>query len=348
MPPATPLPCRDGAGTPTVTPASGGTPSPGPSPRDDDRGGAAAPGGAPGRAGEPVEGASGGAGLGAFLRALRNRRRPEDVGWPVHAGPAGPGGSGASRRVPGLRRQEVADLAGVSLDYYTRIEQGRVGEVSPAVLTALGRALRATPEESAHLHRLAASPARRRSSRAQAPARPSLLALADSFAVPAAVLTPSLDVVAANLVWRLLITPPGQSLTRDRNLVRDHFLEPYARVLVADWSLGARAGVAGLRVQAALHPHDERVQQLVQELLDRSEEFRRLWSMPDVDGSTHGRHRLLHPRAGQYTYDYETLQPPGDEGLIVTLFSPVPGTGSQEVLDTLLAEHHRGTEEERS
>ena len=296
----------------------------------------------------PVGQTSGSAGLGAFLRALRNRRRPEDVGWPAHAGPAGPGGSGALRRVPGLRRQEVADLAGVSLDYYTRIEQGRVGEVSPAVLRGLARALKATPEESAHLHRLAAPPARHGASRAQAPVRASLLALADSFAVPVTIVTPSLDVIGANLMWRLLVTPVGQSLTQDRNLVLDHFLDPYARVLVPEWSQGAQTAVAGLRVQAALHPHDQRVQHVVQHLLSASEDFRRLWSVPEVSGSTYGRSRLVHPRAGQYTYDYETLQPPGDEGLIITLYSPVPGTGSQGVLDALLAEHRQGIEESHS
>ena len=285
---------------------------------------------------------SGSAGLGAFLRALRNRRRPEDIGWPTHAGPAGLGGSGAYRRVPGLRRQEVADLAGVSLDYYTRIEQGRVGEVSPAVLGGLARALKATPEEAAHLHRLAAPPPRREASRVESPLRASLVALADSFAVPVTIVTPSLDVIGANLLWRLLVTPAGQSLTQDRNLALDHFLDPCTRTSVPEWSHGAQTVVAGLRVQAALHPHDQRIQDVVQDLLSASEDFRRLWSVPEISGSTHGRSRLMHPRAGQYTYDYETLQPPGDDGFIITLYSPVPGTGSQDVLDTLLAEHRQG------
>ncbi|WP_049821309.1 helix-turn-helix transcriptional regulator [Kineococcus radiotolerans] len=289
----------------------------------------------------PVEEASGGAALGMFLRALRNRCQPQEVGLSGRAGPAGLSGSGAYRRVPGLRRQEVADLAGVSLDYYTRIEQGRCGEVSGAVLTSLARALRATVEETAHLHRLAAPPSHRRHAPAPAPLRPSLLALADAFAVPAVVIGPSLDVVSANLLWRLLVTPPGEPLVRSVNLATHHFLDPHAHVLFPDWHEAADATVARLRVQAALHPDDERVQQVVRELSGASPDFRRRWSVPQVRGAAHGRGRVVHPRAGTYTFDYETLQTPGGEGLVVASYSPVPGTGAQDVLDALVAGHRR-------
>ena len=277
--------------------------------------------------------------LGHFLRALRNRRQPQEVGLSRHVG------DGAFRRVPGLRRQEVADLAGVSLDYYTRIEQGRAGGVSAAVLAALARALQISAEESAHLRRLAASSNSARSTPPQSHAalRPSLLSLAERFTVPTSVVTPALDVVSANLTWRLLATPPGQALVGDFNIARWYFLDPYARQIVVKWRESAGAAVAGLRVQTARHPGDERVQQVVHELLAASEDFRQLWAAAEITGVAHGRRQLAHPTAGHYTFDYETLQTPGEEGLLITVHTPVPGTGSEQVLDRLLAAHTRHT-----
>ncbi|WP_432487738.1 helix-turn-helix domain-containing protein [Kineococcus sp. SYSU DK018] len=272
--------------------------------------------------------------LGDFLRAVRNHRRPQDVGLPAPA---------SARRVPGLRRQEVADLADVSLDYYTRIEQGRVGEVSGAVLNSLSRALHLRPEEDEHLRRLAAprSPrGARRQPRASAAVRAGLLALVEDHPAPAFLANPCLDVVAANLPWRVLATPPGRSVATIDNLVRWHFLDPYARELLIDWEEGAARTVAGLHVQSSLHPGDERVQELVAELLPASDEFRRMWAVPQVRGTAHGRERMRHPWAGEFAFDYESLQPPGDE-LVLAVFSPVAGTGSREVLDRLLAEHRR-------
>ena len=291
---------------------------------DDGAGGSAVPGATGGGAG-PVA-------LGDFLRAMRNHRQPHEVGLAGHHG---------NRRVPGLRRQEVADLADVSLDYYTRIEQGRVGEVSGAVLAALGRALRLTAEESTHLRRLASPATRPHRLQAHPPLRPQLVALADAFAVPASVVTPGFDVVAANLPWRLLTTPAGRPPAAGDNLARRHFLDPSARRLRPEWESDAVTVVAGLRVQAARHPGDQRIEQLVRELGAASADFRRLWAVPVITGSTHGRSRILHPRAGEYRFDYETLETPGAEGLIVTTYCPTPGSGAREVLDRLLAEHHR-------
>ncbi|GAB7192125.1 helix-turn-helix transcriptional regulator [Kineococcus sp. NUM-3379] len=264
--------------------------------------------------------------LGDFLRAMRSRLRPRDVGLPASLG---------HRRVPGLRRQEVADLAGVSLDYYTRIEQGRVGEVSGAVLNAVGDALRLSPEEAALLHRLAAPSRSVPRPRTGGTLRPGTAAMLASLTVPAAVVDHRMDVVAANLPFRLLVARPGGAPEAMDNLVRWFFLDPWARDLLPAWGESAGAAVAGLRLNWIRNPGDPGLDALVAELSARSTEFSRTWAVPDVTVAPHGRLTVEHPWAGTCWLDHHVLTLPG-EGMFLTLQTPVPGTGSEAVLDRLL------------
>ena len=264
--------------------------------------------------------------LGDFLRAMRSRLRPQDVGLP---------GSLGHRRVPGLRRQEVADLAGVSLDYYTRIEQGRVGEVSGAVLNAVGEALRLSAQETALLHRLAAPSRSVPRPRPEGRLRPGTTGMLASLTAPAAVVNHRMDVLAANLPFRLLIAPPGGRPEAMENLARWHFLDPRARDLLPGWRGSAAAVVAALRLNWVRNPDDPEFDALVAGLSAGSAEFSRRWAVPSVTGTAHGRLTVEHPWAGTCRLDHQALPLPG-EGLCLLLHTPVPGTGSEAVLDRLL------------
>ncbi|MCI2239445.1 helix-turn-helix transcriptional regulator [Kineococcus sp. TRM81007] len=264
--------------------------------------------------------------LGDFLRAMRSRLRPQDVGLPASSG---------HRRVPGLRRQEVADLAGVSLDYYTRIEQGRVGEVSGAVLNSVGEALLLSAEETALLHRLAAPSRSVPRPRPEGRLRPGTTGMLASLTVPAAVVNHRTDVLAANLPFRLLVARPSGPPEAMGNLVRWHFLDPWARELLPEWRDSAGAAVAGLRLNWVRNPGDPELDGLVAELSARSTEFSRVWGVPGVTGASHGRLTVEHPWAGTCRLDQQVLPLPG-EGVFLTLQTPVPGTGSEAVLDRLL------------
>ncbi|WP_456599486.1 helix-turn-helix domain-containing protein [Blastococcus sp. SYSU DS0616] len=264
--------------------------------------------------------------LGDFLRAMRSRLRPQEVGLPASLG---------HRRVPGLRRQEVAELAGVSLDYYTRIEQGRVGEVSGAVLNALAKALRLSADETALLHRLGAPSRSVPRPRSEGRLRPGTTGMLAWLTVPAAVVNHRMDVLADNLPFRLLLARPGGRPEAVGNLVRWHFLDPWARDLLPGWRDSAAAAVAGLRLNRARNPEDPLLDALITELSGRSAEFSRMWAVPEVTGTFHGRWTVEHPWAGTCLLDYQALPLPG-EGVFLALHTPVPGTGSEAVLDRLL------------
>ena len=263
--------------------------------------------------------------LGHFLKSRRARVRPEDVG----VQPFG------RRRVPGLRREELAQLAGVSFDYYVRLEQGRAGHPSEAVLDAIARALRLDDAERAHLFDLSRPVARRRAARPER-VRPQLRSLLDSLHdVPAMVIGRRMDVLAWNRLAAALLGDWGALPREQRNSARQFFLDDGARALYVDWDENARATVAWLRMAAGRHPDDAGLAELIGELSMKSEEFRRLWPRHDVREKTHGTKRLRHPIVGPLTLSYETLILPGDRDQALFLYTAEPGSESETALRLL-------------
>ncbi|WP_246106274.1 helix-turn-helix transcriptional regulator [Pseudonocardia kunmingensis] len=261
--------------------------------------------------------------LGEFLRARRELTRPEDHGLPV-----------GRRRVPGLRREEVAMLAGISADYYLRLERGRDRHPSTQVVEALARVLELDAESTAYLASLAAPAPRvpRRSRREPERAAPEIVRLLESMAgVPAFVLGRCMDVLAANRLCELLCgTIPG-----DGNIVRHVFLDPGAREFYPDWSDVAEETVAALRASAADAPDDPRLVTLVGELSVRSDEFRRLWARHDVRAKAAGRKRLVSPVVGEVTVGWESLAVASAPGQLVVTYFAEPGSPSAAALARL-------------
>ena len=277
--------------------------------------------------------------LGAFLKSRRARVTPEDVGLP---------GFG-KRRVPGLRREELAQLAGVSADYYVRLEQGRGGHPSAGVLDAIARALNLDDAERAHLYDLAHPvQARRRVPRPER-VRPEFQFLLDALdRVPALVLGRRMDVLAWNRLAAALIVdfgalPPGQ-----RNTARLFFLDEGMRSNYPDWEKAARETVAHLRLLAGRHPDDHALAELIGELSMKSEDFRRLWARHDVREKTHGAKRMEHPLVGPFTLFYETLALRGDPDQILVAYFAEPASESETALKLLdsMTESRRATEPE--
>jgi transcriptional regulator with XRE-family HTH domain len=264
--------------------------------------------------------------LGDFLRSRRARIRPEEVGLPSHG----------RRRVPGLRREEVAQLAGVSVDYYIRVEQGRGPSVSDAVLDAIARVLRLDETERAHLHAVARP--RRQRGRAAAPAprvRPGVQVLLDGMDhSPAFVMNHRMDILAwnalADAVFHYTQTSP-----EERNIPRHVFLDPTASGFYPEWHAVAAQCVAHLRVLAGRHADDPGLTSLVGELSLRSEDFRRLWADHPVAESAYGVKRIQHPVAGLLTFPYETLAVTADPEQTLLVYTPEPGSETAERLALL-------------
>lgn len=253
--------------------------------------------------------------IGRFLRAKRERLSPQECGLPVFG----------QRRVTGLRREEVALLAGVSPDYYVRLEQGRARAASDQVLDAVARVLRLDPVETEHLRRLA-HPDRPHADRASAEgtpqtARVGVLALLEAMTdVPAFVLDPCMDVVAANLLGEAVLALPADPAMR--STVRQVFLDPGAREYYLDWEQVARETTAHLRRMAGLRPDDPRLRSLIGELTIGHPEFARLWALQEVQAKAHGVKRLRHPDAGRLDFAYETLTLPGDPDQMLVTYTP--------------------------
>ncbi|WP_084955646.1 helix-turn-helix transcriptional regulator [Thermoactinospora rubra] len=264
--------------------------------------------------------------LGDFLRSRRARVRPEAAGLPTY---------GERRRVEGLRREEVALLAGVSVPYYVRLEQGRAGNVSEEVVDAVARALGLDETERAHLHALA-RPVRAR--RAGAPAqrvRPTLRRLLDAMGdTPAFVLGRRTELLAYNRMTALLFWRP----LADTNCARLVFLDEHFRSLYPDWADKARETVAFLRLDAGRHPEDRRLAALVGELSVKSANFRRLWARHDVKERSAGRTRFRHPLVGELVLDYDSLRPADDPDQVLVTYLPEPGSPSEEALRFLRAQ----------
>lgn len=263
-----------------------------------------------------------------FLRSRRGRVDPADVGLPPGAGP---------RRVPGLRREELARLAGVSVDYYVRLEQGRAHGASEDVLDAVARALRLSDDERAHLFDLARPEGRRRRPRAPQPqrVRPGILTLIQSLPTPAFVLGPRLDVLATNRMTRALLCDFDARPPQERNHARWVFLDPAARELYVDWEAIARDNVAALRMFAGRHPDDPELCALVGELSVRSPEFAGWWGTHDVLRQSHGTKRYRHPVVGELTVAYEALPLPDAPEQTLFLYSVQPGSPSADAMQFL-------------
>ncbi|MFC3572774.1 helix-turn-helix transcriptional regulator [Streptomyces yaanensis] len=263
--------------------------------------------------------------LGDFLRSRRARIQPEEVGLPSHG----------RRRVPGLRREEVAQLAGVSVDYYIRLEQGRGQSVSDAVLDAIARVLRMDETEHAYL-RTVARPRSRRERRPAAPrVRPGVQLLLDTMErTPAFVLGRRMDVLAWNALGDA-VSGFSRMAPGARNMPRQVFLDPAARDFYPEWAAVAAQTVANLRISAGVYTDDRELCALVGELSLKSEDFRRLWADHQVKECAYGVKKVRHPVAGLLTLPYETLTVPADPEQTIVVYTPEPGSETAERLALL-------------
>jgi transcriptional regulator with XRE-family HTH domain len=264
-----------------------------------------------------------------FLASRRAKVTPEQVGLPA---------GGGKRRVPGLRREEVAVLAGVSTDWYTRLEKGHINGVSADVLDAVARALQLDEAERAHLFNLAraARPDRTPRRRGQSRVRPSMQRILDSMVTtPAFVRNGRLDLLAINALGRALFSPAFEDPVRPANLARFNFLDPAARDFYPDWNNSANTTVALLRTEAGRDPHNKDLADLIGELATRSDEFRVRWAAHNVKLHRTGTKRFHHPIVGDVTVDFESLDLPGDLGQKVIVYTAEPGSPSQHAIDLL-------------
>ncbi|MFL5875508.1 MAG: helix-turn-helix transcriptional regulator [Solirubrobacteraceae bacterium] len=264
-----------------------------------------------------------------FLTSRRAKITPDQVGLPAY----GP------RRVPGLRREEVAVLAGVSAPYYTRLERGDMSGVSESVLEALAGALQLDDAERAHLFDLAraAGPmARRRRRSAPKQIRPTVQRLLDAITgAPALVQNGRLDVLAANQLGRALYSEMFRDPTRPANHARFTFLNPMAPGVYPDWERAANDGVALLRAEAGRDPYDRDLTDLIGELSTRSEEFRARWGAHNVRLHQTGTKRFHHPVVGDLTLSFEMMELAADPGLHLLTYTAEVGSKSDEALNLL-------------
>jgi transcriptional regulator with XRE-family HTH domain len=282
---------------------------------------------------EPVQEPSGGAldrraELSEFLRTRRARLKPEDVGLPDF---------GRHRRVPGLRREELAQLAGVSVAYYTRLEQGNGRNVSAEVLDAISRALRLTDAEHAHLTHLAKPKQhkKKQAGRTQQ-VRGALLQLLDSIdGVPAYISGRRSDILAWNRMAAALFGDWAELPPQDRNWARMVFLRPEYRDLFREWESKATDIVSYLRMDAGCHPDDPRLSALVGELSVKSEEFRRLWATHDVKEKGYGVKHFRHPLVGDLSLSFESFRLSDDSEQMLITYHAEPGSTSAEALRLL-------------
>ncbi|MGW0822821.1 helix-turn-helix domain-containing protein [Streptomyces sp. NPDC002845] len=262
-----------------------------------------------------------------FLRSRRARLKPEDLGLPSYG----------RRRVPGLRREELAQLAGVSFAYYTRLEQGYGDNMSPEVLDAVAQALRLNEDERAHLVRLA-QPGRQGATQEDSPPqrlRPAVRHLLDSLGVPAYVAGRRMDILGWNRLAAALFGDWAQLSPGERNWPRLILLSPRTRDRFADPGVMAQSILSVLRMDAGAHPDDPQLACLIKELSEKSEEFRRLWARHDVRCKSYGTLRMRHPLVGEFDVCQETMSLPDDTVQLLVTFHAEPGSRSEKALRTL-------------
>ena len=265
-----------------------------------------------------------------FLTSRRARVTPERAGLPKY---------GRHRRVSGLRREEVALLAGISVEYYTRLERGNARGVSETVLEAISQALQLDEAEHAHLLDVVrtanAERTPRRSSSPQR-VRPSVARIVEAMTgIAAGVLNGRLDVLYANDLLKALFSDLFRDPVRPPNIARFAFLDPRSRALWVDWEKAARDTVAILRAEAGRNPYDRALSDLVGQLSTRSEEFRVLWATHDVQFHRTGTKQFHHPLVGDLTLAFESLELRADPGLSLLTYSAEPGSASEQALDEL-------------
>ena len=264
-----------------------------------------------------------------FLTSRRARITPQQAGLPVFGG---------TRRVLGLRREEAAMLAGVSVDYYTRLERGNLKGVSEIVLDALARGLRLDEAERAHLFDLAraAGPTTARPRRRPLPqVRSSVQRILESMTVPAFVQNGRLDVLAANRLGCALYSEMFADPVRPANLARFVFSNPRSRDFFGDWDRAANDTVAILRSEAGRDPYDGGLSDLVGELATRSEEFRTRWAAHNVRLHRTGVKHVCHPVVGDLDLTFEMMELAADPDLHILTYTAEPGTRSEEGLRLL-------------
>jgi transcriptional regulator with XRE-family HTH domain len=265
--------------------------------------------------------------LGEFLRARRGRLSPADVGLPSGLGP---------RRTPGLRREELAAIAGLSIDYYIRLEQGKETNPSGPILDGLARALRLNDEEQSHLYALANRAAGRsaRSPSGSSVVRPGIRQLLETLRpYPAYVLNRTSDVLAVNPEGLALFHGMAEWPAGRRNTIRYTFLHPAARELLVDWNKDAMQAAAHLRAVDADYPADPALRALIAELRAGSPEFARMWQCHEVRRRRGERKPFRHPRVGEFTLTTEVLYL--EDGQRMTIYQARPGTRDHDAMTLL-------------
>ena len=267
-----------------------------------------------------------------FLKSRRDKVTPEQAGLPVYG----------TRRVTGLRRNEAATLAGVSVEYYTRLERGNLQGVSDSVLESVARALQLDDLERGHLFDLAraanASPARlaRGAKPARPVVRPSVARIIEKMPeLPAFVQDDYFDILLANPLGRALYSELYDDPLAGANTARFVFLSPAARRFYLDWEQVARGAVGTFRVLAGRNPYDRKLTNLIGELSARSDAFRVMWGANDVHLFREGTKRFHHPVVGELALEHESMDVPGETGLAVTVYSAPPGSAAEEKLGLL-------------
>ncbi|WP_307215124.1 helix-turn-helix transcriptional regulator [Microbacterium sp. SORGH_AS_0888] len=265
-----------------------------------------------------------------FLTTRRGRITPAEAGLPAYGG---------NRRVAGLRREEVAVLAGVSVDYYTRLERGNLTGASEAVLAGISQALQLNDAETEHLFDLArrANAGPRSHRRSPAPrVRSSIQQVLDAIDnAPAWVLNAAHDMVAANRLAQALHAPVLANPRRPANTARFMFLDPAAKTFWREWDRASDDVAAFLRAETARNPQEEALTDLIDELSAQSEEFRQKWAKHDVRFHRTGTKKLTHPVVGDLDLDFESMEFPADPGFILIVYTAKAGTPSADALRLL-------------
>jgi len=267
---------------------------------------------------------SNGTPLGDFLRARREALKPQDVGLPDYG----------RRRVPGLRREEVALLAGVSSDYYIRLEQGRENSPSPQVLEAVAQALKLDAESADHLNRLCLAPSQRPHGRSEAEVGAQLLQLMDGWEhTPAFVLGPALDILAGNSLAAAL----HSGFDAFDNLARNVFVDPAGHEFYQEWERAAHSCVAELRAAYGHDPESARIAEVVAELSDASEEFTALWQLHDVKSKSQEGKHLKHPDVGDLHIAFAAFTVNGAPHQQLVVYRAEPASPTAAAFETLRA-----------
>jgi transcriptional regulator with XRE-family HTH domain len=264
-----------------------------------------------------------------FLSSRRARISPEDAGLPAYGG---------NRRVAGLRREEVAMLTGVSVDYYVRLERGNLAGASESVLDSLARTLRLDEAEREYLFDLArtSGPPRKQREKKVSAVRPAVQQVLDAMAdAPAWVRNGRHDILAANVMGRALYAPVFADTRTPPNTTRFTYLNPAAREFWRDYDQVANDGAAMLRLEAGRNPHDAALIRLVGELSTQSELFRERWASRDVVYHRSGLKRLHHPIVGDLDLNYESMELPSEPGLVMNVYTAPAGSPTADALKLL-------------